>query len=612
MRTSIRMAVQRVSKWIASCGQRPIVPSEILCCAPSLKGGERVDTTSIFIDRELAAHSAALGAGVDGAELVFAATLLDLADNWKRPKVKAAYEVLHPLLSVHGRVRSIRPFNVHEKGYRLNVQTLEATRRLADLVAHLDVEPEPAFVERLMLPFDYTRVSGLKTSETGWTTDPPGRNLISLWWLTAVAADALESVVRMLDAVINRQVLRHFQVRKPASLKLELDELFYPDFGFAAFRKLHGTETKNIAVKLQQLRAHAGTGPVEDDRLFSLILYGPPGMGKSTLVEAVAKSADVPLVEITPSDILVGGVEGVERRTRHVFQALSKLTHVVILFDEFESILLDRAKRDPEEIPRSVIEFLTPGMLPKLKALNEASKEQRISYMLATNYLDRLDGAVTRGGRFDDTNGIYPPDVLSRLGRLLDQLKRNKLKTELENEIDEVRTHRDKEADATRKAELTEKLERLDRDQQQQMTTRRFRVLVAVNDTKSVPMDKLGKPGAYTAPREPKDLDGTLFGYVLRNATKKKVAPEAEYGVASKKERARREAKAHKEGKEPEPLTEPYWTDWERIATWDDKFDGQQMKPGAAPGAPPWGEATIPEWSVVFDFIKQLMQETPS
>jgi hypothetical protein len=49
---SIRMAVQRVSKWIASCGQRPIVPSEILCdnflrFAPSLKGGERADTTSI-------------------------------------------------------------------------------------------------------------------------------------------------------------------------------------------------------------------------------------------------------------------------------------------------------------------------------------------------------------------------------------------------------------------------------------------------------------------------------------------------------------------------------------------------------------------------------------
>ncbi|MET4323798.1 AAA family ATPase [Bradyrhizobium sp. RT5a] len=257
------------------------------------------------IDRELAAHSAALGAGVDGAELAFAAPLLGLVSgNWKRPKVRAAYEVLRPLLSVHGRLRSIRPFNVHEKGYRLNVQTLEATRRFADLVAHLDVEPEPQFVERLMLPFEYTRVPGVKTADRGWTTDPPGRNSISLWWLTAIALAALESVIRMLDAVINRHVLQHFHVRKPSSLKLDLDELFYPDFGFAAFSKLKGEATNNIAVKLQQLRAHAGIGPVEKDRLFSLIIYGPPGTGKSTLVEAVAKSAGVPLVEITPSRLL--------------------------------------------------------------------------------------------------------------------------------------------------------------------------------------------------------------------------------------------------------------------------------------------------------------------
>ena len=556
------------------------------------------------IDRELAAHSAALGAGVDGAELAFAATLLGLSSaNWKRPKVKAAYEVLHTLLSVHGRLRSIRPFNVHETGYRLNVQTLEVTRRLADLVAHLDVEPEPQFVERLMLPFDYTRVPGLKTSETGWTTDPPGRNSNSLWWLTAIAMDALESVIRMLDAVINRQVLQHFQVRKPSSLKLGLDELFYPDFGFAAFRKLKGKKTNNIAVKLQQLRAHAGTRPVEKDRLFSLILYGPPGTGKSTLVEAVAKSAGVPLVEITPSDILVGGVEGVERRTRHVFQALSKLTHAVILFDEFDSILLDRAKRDPDEIPRSVIEFLTPGILPKLKSLNEASKEQRISFVLATNFVDRLDAAVTRGGRFDDRHGIYPPDVVSRLGRLLDQLKKNKLKSELENKIYEIRMNQDKDVDATRKAELKEELKRLEKKQQEHIDARPFRVLAAVNDTKSAPMDKLGKPGSYTAPREPKDLDGTLFGYVVQNVEKKDVMPEAEYRRDKNTHEERRAIKGKKEGKDPGPLTEPYWTDWEKIDNWDRKLDGQ-LKLGA------WTERTIPEWKVVFEFIQQWLQET--
>jgi hypothetical protein len=253
---------------------------------------------------------------------------------------------------------SIKPFDLDSDGYRLNVATLEVTRRFADLIAHLDVEPEPEFVTRLMLPLEYTRTPG-PPAKSGWTNDPPRREPKSLWWLTAIAAGTLESVVHMLDKTINRRVLSQFHVRQPESFSVTLDTAFYPDYGIAAWREEEKAR-HSIAIELQQLRAHVGHGPPEDAPLFSLILYGPPGTGKTTLVEAVAASAKVPLVEVTPSDILVGGVEGIERRARQVFLALSKLTHVVILFDEFEQILLERVERN-EETPTSVIEFLTPG-----------------------------------------------------------------------------------------------------------------------------------------------------------------------------------------------------------------------------------------------------------
>jgi SpoVK/Ycf46/Vps4 family AAA+-type ATPase len=317
----------------------------------------------------------------------------------------------------------------------------------------------------------------------------------------------------MLDAAINRQVLRHFQVRKPESLKLDLNALFYPDFGLAG---LPGG--RSIALKLQELRAHAGHGPAKSDRLLSLILYGPPGTGKTTLVEAVAKTAGVPLVEITPSDILVGGAEGVERRTRHVFQALSKLTHVVILLDEFDSILLDRAKRNPNEIPTSVIEFLTPGMLPKLKALNDAGREQRISYVLATNFVDQLDAAVTRRGRFDEQLGVYPPDVVSRLGRLLNQLK------VFQHKIAAARTRLESQQKALQKGtpgmaqstEIRNQLKRLKKLTARIVTPEIIRPLVlrATKATWGAAMDQVGKPGWYTAP----EVDGyqdKLFDYLL-------------------------------------------------------------------------------------------------
>jgi hypothetical protein len=557
-----------------------------------------------IIDREIAAGTH-LKASVDGAELVFAANLLGLTLDWNRPKVRAAYELLRPLLSVHGRLLSIRPFDVGGKGYRLNVATIEVTRRLADLVAELDVEPDVEFVTRLIRPFDYTRVAAAKKSESGWTTDPTPRQPKSLWWITALALDALGSVIRMLDEAINRQVLKHFQVRRPESLKLDLNGLFYPDYGLAG---LPGG--RSTALKLQELRGHAGHGPAKPDRLLSLVLYGPPGTGKTTLVEAVAKTAGVPLVEITPSDILVGGAEGVERRTRHVFQALSKLTHVVILFDEFDSILLDRAKRNPDEIPTSVIEFLTPGMLPKLKALNDAGRELRISYVLATNFVDRLDSAVTRRGRFDEQLGVYPPDVASRLGRLLIQLKVFgekvvQARTKLEGRRTILQEEKRKGATGAGLAQIELQLQEVER-QLQRLKTLEERidqpaimkplVLRAIKATGGAAMDQIAKPGWFTAP-EVDGYQGKLFDYLLDGTKADKILGDAAGTLQTKSHReqefkkvfeeekrrvlaaevARRRAQAEAIGEAPETPTEPeleakyheYWKTWRIVDNWE-------------------------------------------
>jgi ATPase family associated with various cellular activities (AAA) len=537
------------------------------------------------IDRQIAAASPHLAVPVDGAELVFAATLLGLLTDWKRPKVRAAYEILYPLLSANGRLLSIRPFDLDSKGYRLNVATLEITRRLADLVANIEVEPEPDFVTRLMLPFEYTRAPG-DPAVTGWTNDPPPREPKSLWWLTSVAAGALDSTVRMLDKAINRRVLGHFQVRAPESLKLKLDELFYPDYGLATRYDEDG-----IGIVLQRLRAHAGTGSPEPKPLFSLILYGPPGTGKTTMVEALAGTAGVPLVEVTPSDILVGGVEGMERRARQVFLALSKLTHTVILFDEFDSILLDRAIQDTGTIPTSVTEFLTPGMLPKLKTLHDASENGRVSYVLATNYLDRIDSAASRNGRFDKKIGIYPPDVVSRLGRLRDQFgtflrkpegKRLDKTAELlraEKNLADLRENNGaaREIDAFEReiGSLRRSIEELEakiEENKRVATDLRIppRILQAVVSTNGGPMSRLGKPGWGTAPEDEEDAKGKLFGYILSGL------PGGGKPAPVEREASYEDEKVKYDKKNPKPskVGLDYWKQWKTIVDLDDAFIG--------------------------------------
>ena len=437
----------------------------------NLREGERIVTGLLepiarfaesTIERELARPR--LGLAVEGPELVFAACLLGRISGWQQPKLRTAFELACELLTSDGHLPGFQAFNIRRQGYRLTVATLEVTRRLSELAGHVAIEIAPAFVETLMRPLEDTRAPGTDLKQRGWMTDPRGREAKSEWWVTSLAVEALDMVIAMLDAQINQRVLAQFHVRRPSEIALDLGQLFYPDYGLTTLRNNRSDWKKSVAVKLQELRIHAGQGPQAQDQLHSLVLYGPPGTGKTTLVEAVAKSASVPLVEITPSDILVGGEEAIERRTRHVFLALSMLTHSVILFDEFDPILQNRGKRKGDEPAKSIFEFLTPGMLPKLKLLHNSAKTNRTSYVLATNFFYNLDPAAIRQGRFDAVHGVYPPDPISRLGRLLDQ---------------KIRQTAPPLNPGDAEAEL--------------------RVLKAVAITRGSPMDKIAKPGWYTA-----------------------------------------------------------------------------------------------------------------
>jgi ATPase family associated with various cellular activities (AAA) len=294
-------------------------PEDVVGVARNLRAGAQVLHDLIepvahfaesIVDRELAGPQ--LDLTVDAAELVFATCLLGRLSGWRQPKVRSAFQLARRLLSSNGRLLSFQPFNVQSQGYRINVATFEVTRRLAELAALVEMELEPAFVETLMRPFEDTRAPGHDDTERGWMTDPRGRDPQSEWWVTALAIDALGNVIQMLNAEINRRVLQEFHVRRPAEIDLDLNRLFYPDYGLTALRSNRAGWDRTVAVKLQELRIHAGNGAREETPRYSLVLYGPPGTGKTTLVEAIAKSADVPLVEITPSDILVGGEEAIE------------------------------------------------------------------------------------------------------------------------------------------------------------------------------------------------------------------------------------------------------------------------------------------------------------
>src|SRR5205823_1734879 len=130
-------------------------------------------------------------------------------------------------------------------------------------------------------------------------------------WVTAVAVMALDRIVRMLNERINSIVLRHFEVIGPEKTRarVALNDLLYPDYGFSKY--CHNKE-HSVGVLLEQMRAHIlrATLPVPyQEKVYSAILFGPPGTGKTTLLESLAFSSGVPLVRLSPSDLTVQGQE---------------------------------------------------------------------------------------------------------------------------------------------------------------------------------------------------------------------------------------------------------------------------------------------------------------
>lgn len=364
---------------------------------------------SSVLDRNLAR---ALSAGVqrlgfDAIELACASASVAAISDGNDERLLRAAECLTALVSDNGFPKG-RPFHRHGE-VMYEAAGFPTILCYADL---LDIVPDAAFAVDTMRTieryFQKRRTPMLAKDQGSTWHDAPGCRERSTFD-TALAALALARIARLLDRRINQIVLSYFRRRKRNDLQLK--DLFYGDYGKAS-------KNDSIAITLERMCAHLGSVSQTTfaKPLFSAIFYGPPGTGKTTLVEALASSASADLVEVTPSDIVVRGADAVEERARAVFQALSFLTNAVILFDEFEEVLVSRATKRSQF--RSIFHFLTPGMLPKLKELNEAAARQRLVYILLTNHLATLDRAAIRPGRFDAHVAVYPPDVLSRAGRL--------------------------------------------------------------------------------------------------------------------------------------------------------------------------------------------------
>ncbi|MBY9006606.1 MAG: CDC48 family AAA ATPase [Candidatus Lokiarchaeota archaeon] len=140
-----------------------------------------------------------------------------------------------------------------------------------------------------------------------------------------------------------------------------------------------------------------------------ILLYGPPGCGKTLLARAIATESKANFISIKGPELLSKWVGESEKAIREVFRKAKMAAPCIIFFDEFDSIAPSRGRYNSDS---GVTEKVLSQFLTELDGL-EVMKD--IVVIAATNRPDILDPALIRPGRIDRILFVPPPNKEERL-----------------------------------------------------------------------------------------------------------------------------------------------------------------------------------------------------
>ncbi len=140
-----------------------------------------------------------------------------------------------------------------------------------------------------------------------------------------------------------------------------------------------------------------------------ILLYGPPGCGKTLLAKAVATESEANFVSIKGPEIFSKWVGESEKAIRELFRKARQVAPSVVFIDEIDSIAPMRGLGigDSMVTERVVSQLLTE--------LDGVSRLEGVVVIGATNRPDIIDPALLRPGRFDRVIFVPPPDAKARL-----------------------------------------------------------------------------------------------------------------------------------------------------------------------------------------------------
>lgn len=142
-----------------------------------------------------------------------------------------------------------------------------------------------------------------------------------------------------------------------------------------------------------------------------ILLYGPPGCGKTLLARATAGECGAKFYNIAIADVLDMYIGESERKLQAIFDKARESTPCVLFFDEIEALGGKRQYSREATSAKVVSQFLA-------EMDGFAQNNTGVLVLGATNVPWAVDSAFRRPGRFDRVQFVPPPDRVARAGIL--------------------------------------------------------------------------------------------------------------------------------------------------------------------------------------------------
>ncbi|TKJ25696.1 MAG: hypothetical protein CEE42_06865 [Promethearchaeota archaeon Loki_b31] len=187
-------------------------------------------------------------------------------------------------------------------------------------------------------------------------------------------------------------------------IMIDIPDISWEDVGGLEDIKSELQEAVEWPLKYPKLFEKAGIRPLN-----GIILFGPPGCGKTLLAKAVASESKCNFITVKGPEILSKWVGESQKSIREIFRKGRQASPSIIYFDEIDAITAVRMSYDGTG--SGVTSSIVNQILVEMDGLED---RKGVIVIASTNRPDLVDSALLRPGRFDRLLYVMAPDLESR------------------------------------------------------------------------------------------------------------------------------------------------------------------------------------------------------